>query len=799
MDWLLVHHEGGARRWSAIAVRWLVAIALAAVILWWFAHMSRSACEEEFQRGHWERGVQICRQSYEQGRDAHDLLRAAKSSLQLLGDQDTPGTSLLFLVRDVNGFLHRQEPARGLARQLLEGPLYGDGQRILSYLALRRKSTGAAKLHAMIAYIVHTLVGDDPGRGSDAVSLAQAAWQVGDFTASLAAADEALQLSERLQDPVLEVAADRARADALRRVGDIDGAARALLRASDRATEPCDQAWLHLKSGLCQMEANQVGLAKLELDLATRANQRCGSRTVGPSIALTQAWLLRFEDPAGAAARLEEVTRSDGETMETQFLRGYLAADRGAFPEADGYLRRAAGLDAPDADWLWDIARSRAELAEVRGGVFADFVAELHYRRSIAMVAVLRATAHERAAYFVTSHRGPYDGLIALLARRGRWREALAVILELDASDMLRSTADGGSAGAHASLEGGASPPSSAAMSPATVEDVLAAWRGRDLEIVIAAAPRQIGSGHERAYRLRIAGGQVTGEDVGDAGTARKWADRLSAAPGDPERDDAARALGQMMVPTGTGDGPLYVLAIGALSKVPLAALRDADGALSSVRRPPVRVLGLRARGPESRGAGPERVIADPRGDLVSAMIEGWLVAQVVPGAQVSGARTAVPATCDRLWAAGDASLLHIAAHVGELGRWRALLLAGCEVDPAEVVRRRLAPRIAVLAACGSAAAQDEEGWGSIAAALLESGTAAVIATDRTVDDAASLEMMLDFYAERDWRTDPARALARVQQAHAPRSSHDDPTTRAWAAFSVLGRPPVVATASAGP
>jgi len=164
-------------------------------------------------------------------------------------------------------------------------------------------------------------------------------------------------------------------------------------------------------------------------------------------------------------------------------------------------------------------------------------------------------------------------------------------------------------------------------------------------------------------------------------------------------------------------------------------------------------------------------------------------------GAQVSGSGTPVPAVRAQLWAARDAALLHIASHVGALGRWRTLHMADGDVDPAEMVQRGIAPRIAVLASCGSAAAMDEEGWGSIAAALLESGTAVVIATDRSVGDQASLTLMRDFYAQRDWRADPGRALARVQQALDARAAgSDDEATKArtWAAFSALARPPVV-------
>jgi CHAT domain-containing protein len=325
------------------------------------------------------------------------------------------------------------------------------------------------------------------------------------------------------------------------------------------------------------------------------------------------------------------------------------------------------------------------------------------------------------------------------------------------------------------------------------VDDVLSAWRSRDLVIVIAPSRRQIGSGHEQAYRLWIHDGQVTGEAVADADRARRWAGDLFTNPGDR---DAAKALGQMMVPPGPPDGTLHILAIGSLGKVPLAALRDVDGSLIVGRRPLVRVLALHASRPEATGTGPAVVIADPLGDLQAAALEGAVVAEALgSGAEVSGSGRAFRATRSRLWAAHDAALLHIASHVVVQGRWRVLHLADGDVEPAELVQRGLAPRVAVLAGCGSAAAMDEEGWGSIAAALLEAGTSIVIATDRSVRDDVALAVIRDFYAQPDWRTDPAHALASVQQSldvRAATSSDEVTRARSWAPFSVLGRPPEV-------
>jgi hypothetical protein len=521
---------------------------------------------------------------------------------------------------------------------------------------------------------------------------------------------------------------------------------------------------------------------------------------VTASISHNEAWLLRRIDPPGALARLDELARSEGEQVETSLLRGHIAADRGDYPAAERYLARAAALDPLDADWPWVVERAQAELSELRGGPLGDLLAEMHYRRAISMIAALRTTARARSAYFVSSHRSPYDGLLALLARQGRWRDVLAVVLDLDASDMLRATADE-SLTHFSSLAAGRPEAPSRPASPPSVEELLTAWQPRDLVIVIAPSQRRIGGptaagtapGRERAYRLRIAGGRVTGEDVGDASSARTLANDLFADPGDTR---AARALGRMIVPRDSADGVLDVLATGSLGKVPLAALRDDDGSLIVEKRPLARVLGLRATVPDARGDGPPMVITNPTGDLPYAANEGKVVAAALgPGVQLAGSGTPFPATRSRLFASRDATLWHVASHISTLGRWRALRLADGDVDPSDIVQQHLAPRLAVLASCGSAAATDEEGWGSLAAALLESGTAMVIATDRSVGDAAALAMIREFYAQSDWRTDPARALARVQQAldaRATGSTEEVTRPRLWAAFSVLRRPPVV-------
>jgi len=765
------------RSWPlAIVMASVVIGSISSVLVWRHTRTSMSPCEWEVRQGDRQRAVELCLASYDRTREERDLAWAAKAYLYL-GDLDG---------------------AAKLATRMLHGPLSGDAHGILSYVAMRRGSLDDARTHVLLARDAHARSGDESGLARDMVSLSQIACRAGDFTAALEAADDALKHAPALNDAHIEVVAYVARADALRRIGDTRGAAATLTRAIERATEPCDKAWTRVKYGMCLAEGGDDGLAMVELTAAAEANQHCASRDIWVQVTINQASLLRWKDPEGALAKLDEVTKTEGNEVTTLLQRGYLAADHGALAEADRYLAQAEELEPPDADWPWEIARARAEFSELRGGWFGNLLAEYHYRRATAMVAALRATARARSAYLVSSHRGPYDDLIALLAREGRWRDVLAVVLELDASDMLRATADERVVRDRASPDLDKPTPRSIATPAPAIDDVLAAWRSRDLVIVIAPSCRQIGPGHEQAFRLQIHDGQVTGEAVGDAGLARGWADDLFADPGDRS---AAKMLGRMIVPPGPPDGTLHVLAIGSLGKVPLAALRDADGSLIAGRRPLVRVLSLHASRPEGAGAGPAVVIADPLGDLDRAAAEGSVAARALgSGVQVSGSGAERPATRSQLWAAHDAAVLHIAGHVGVRGRWRALRLADGDIEPAEIVQHGLAPRIAVLAGCGSAAAMDEEGWGSLAAALLEAGTAVVIATDRSVRDDVALAVIRDFYAQPDWRTDPAHALASVQlslDAREATSSDEVTQARSWAAFSVFGRPPVTGAPAA--
>lgn len=767
-------------RWGAFG--WLVlddaiaALVVVVLLARWVPYGLPSACERALEASDRHRALDICLSQHQEAPTDRNVIGVARAHKRLL----------------------MIDKAEHFASKLLLTSRYGDAHSVLSYVALVRESGIAAKAHAAIALFAHKAAGDERSIVSDLVSLSQASLNLGEFTAALDLADEATRLAPSLEDPRYEVPALIARADALRRIGAPVEAVVALNRALALKIHACDRMSIHLKAANMQLESEQDSLALHELEMARRAHRECPVKGIESSIMAVEAWALRARDPAAALARLDRLAElHQEEGPESIVLRGYLAADRGDTTQADHYLRLAGRLEPSHADWPWQIECSLGEVWDQLHTADTDARAEAHFRRSIELVAALRTTTRARSAYLVLSHRAPYDGLIALLARNGRWRDALAVVLELDASDMLRSTAAERVIRDDVSLKDVETAKLAVSSRVPNVDDVLSAWHSRELVIVIAQAARQISRLKGRAYRMRIVDGEVTGEDVGSARAART---RVTDLFVDPSNAAAAREVGQMLVPADTSERPLYILAVGALGKAPLAALRSPDNSLLVGHRPLVRVLALHAIYADSVATGAPAVLADPRGDLPSAAAEGRMAINAIGGdVRASGSRMPIPATCAQLWAASDASLLHFAGHVDLAGPWRALQLADGEIDSTEIAVRRFAPRVAILAGCGSAAATDEEGWGSIAAALLEAGTTVVIATDRSVDDKATLEVMRRFYAQPNWRTDPARALGQVQnvldtEAVSKTAAHNPAS---WAAFTVLGRPPTIATRSA--
>jgi len=254
---------------------------------------------------------------------------------------------------------------------------------------------------------------------------------------------------------------------------------------------------------------------------------------------------------------------------------------------------------------------------------------------------------------------------------------------------------------------------------------------------------------------------------------------QLDEFRGHPTEGELASQLGTLLLPDDifreTRD-VLHVIVDGQLGGVPVAALRHGDTALIAIR-PVVRLLRL----PEITCAPPTppghaTVLAAPGNNLLNALEEGARVARLLRAKCQMGAA----ATKAALFAAGSASVLHVASHGANGSDGGALVLADGKVSALEILASRRAPSLAVLSACDTATSDDTELAGSLAAGFLGAGAQRVVATLRPVSDAGALDITTRFY-EAGGVADPARALQRVQAELAKTNNTD------WPNFAVFG------------
>ena len=69
-----------------------------------------------------------------------------------------------------------------------------------------------------------------------------------------------------------------------------------------------------------------------------------------------------------------------------------------------------------------------------------------------------------------------------------------------------------------------------------------------------------------------------------------------------------------------------------------------------------------------------------------------------------------------------------------------------------------------VLAGCATAGTYSQEPWGSLAGSFLASGSASVVASLWSVDDAAAARLISLFYQQANHAKNPAAALAASQR-----------------------------------
>jgi len=671
-----------------------------------------------------------------------------------------------------------------LAHQAVGSPRGADAIAMLGAVALARHSTDEAIALLRMAYAMHSTAGDDRNRARDVHQLAGAWYQRGEYGAALEMADLMRDITAKLGDAHLMVYADIARTDILRDLGDLPGAERSIRHAVETAVEPRDRVFVGLKQGVLYMDAGHMALAAEPLRTALALEQQAASPSP-PTLQGLWSNLSRVDSKAGDfAAALAKINtaRSLGlDDMAYRLIRGRLFTDAGRFAEASAELALAESAGT-SGEWAFEVPFARARAAARMGDLDTAIAAD---RRAIDQVTRFAGGAGELAPGLVAYFRVAHLHLIGLLAQRGQWPDALAIVALLDVQALLASPAAATESRPAMTRTTGSThrapgPPLSAA-------DIARAWRGRPLLIVVPDG--------DHLWRIIVRDGDITGIDLGAAGPLVELARTLEV---DPTATAAGRSLGEALLPADLPAGRLDLLLIGPIARLPLGALRFGD-VPASARWQIARVLGVLPREASaapspsavagaiapSEPVGRAVVLGDPAGDLPASADEATRVAQSLNASLYIGAR----ATRAALATARGAAVLHIAAHA-HLGSVASVLqLADGDAGGAELAALDPPPRLVVLASCASAAGSDDAGNGSLALAFVNAGTELVIATQRSVRDADAAQVMQAFYAAGGAR-DPIRALAAAQErlAGAPR----DPSgaAPAWAAFeAIAGRP----------
>jgi Flp pilus assembly protein TadD len=613
----------------------------------------------------------------------------------------------------------------------------------------------------------------DTRRAADAASaLAQRALDRRRFDDALGFARLAVSFAHTTSDPGGRGPALMTLAATYNDIGRADEA-RAAFRAAAEivATRPAELAWVYFKHAVFLLELRTPADARAALAFLDAA-ARNADRAVRSGQAERVADLdvaIRFNRAAGLSAlgrddeALAALPQTERDHPMFEMIEGVAAARRGDPAAALAHLDRPLA-EGVSADYAVSVELELARICRTTGRLVE---AERALRRAIEHVEALRVRGSLELRPWILAHRArPHAALIELLIEHGRAADALAVIESLHARAWLDATTP--AAAEPAGLAGPAPGPPRAPAATAALDRAVLLERLGDREALVFL---DLGP---TAWRAHVAGGVVRVERVAAAGFAA-----IAAFRGAPDRLAEAAAAAAILLPPEltASDRPLTIIASGRFADLPFAALRRGSRRLIADRAI-ARLPGLAALRCQRRAArGPPVVIGDAAGDLPHAANEVRALAAVyhVP------ARLGAAATRAAVLASRDAAWLHLAVH-GELGpEGGALSLHDGRFAAASVLREQLAPAVVVLAGCSTATGADLESWTGFPSAFLAAGSRFVVATTRSVDDAAAAAVMRAFYAQPA-ALDPIARLAAAQRgvaAHLPAT--------AWASFAAWG------------
>lgn len=715
-----------------------------------------SECQKLMRNESWDRAAEVCTQAFEATGTLVAGLGAAEAAKQLgrhqealtwvdrLGDEDQ-ATDIWLIAADV----HR---ARGESE--LERRAYRND------LAARRR-LGSHHEAALSAYNLFYL-----------------AWADGDFRAALDWARQTHDEAVAAADHEWQLAAFEALASVLYEIGDLERTER-VLEVIEERHEPSEaevRARLLLTRGAVLLDQGRYALSrdalKRALDAAPSTVGRSFRRSV--QLNLTDIALNLGELPQAhqaLAAALNEAEPDGRRRTALLYYGAWLARSEERYDVAHTSLERALGEDPP-ASWAWLLENEMGRVEEGRG---EPARAEAAFLRAVEHLESLRHQLEidELKTWLLERKRRPYEALFRLRATTDRPEAALEIAERAKARTFLDAFIGQASPSAEAEGDPFASSQSavdrldalqallpamseSPVVAPRPIDELLAAVRGRhillyfrtgdELWAVAVDAPRV------RTLRLAAPWPEIAREIQG-----------LIAAPDDPRRAERLGALllpEELLPPPG---GRLHLVTDDLLGQVPFAALRRdgryliEDFVLAHVPS----VTGLAAMSERLDGdAEAAWVLGDPRGDLPQAAVEAEEVAALL-GAEQRLGEAATIAVLERV---SPARVVHLATHtgLGPTGPW--LMLADGTVSAEQVVAARLRCGLVVLASCSSAARPGRDLWGSLAAAFLASGSRAVLASLWSIDDAATRQLVKDFYSAFE-RQDAAAALASAQRS----------------------------------
>jgi hypothetical protein len=232
----------------------------------------------------------------------------------------------------------------------------------------------------------------------------------------------------------------------------------------------------------------------------------------------------------------------------------------------------------------------------------------------------------------------------------------------------------------------------------------------------------------------------------------------------------------EIMPPAGV---PLFLVVEDPIADVSFAALRP-HGELvldhhAVAYAPSAAVLSTTRR---QSSAFRSIVLGDPMGNLPQARQEATEVArrlQVTP-------RLGADATMAAVLHAGDATLIHIAAHTTPTPTGAALQLSDGLLDAGAVLDHDVTAGAIVLLTCSSAAITGPDELAPLASAFIAAGAHTVVASRWAVPDDIARSFARMFY-QANGLVDPVRAVATAQhelvQQHVP--------VEQWSTFAVVG------------